>query len=121
MKIQNNKKDSSIKLIVIAGIAIVAIVGMIAFGDIVQPVKAQSTVTQNGNTSPQVVNISWPPTGWWTNGQQHAPLHTTVVIGMNNTVKWTNDGQNLEWITADNTNDRDFAKAAATRLKNQQK
>lgn len=111
MKIQNNKKGSNTKLLIIAGIAILSVVSMISFEKI-QSANGQNVVGQNSNTSPQVVTIQWPPTGWWTNGLQHAPLHTTVVIGVNNTIKWVNEDQRMEWITADNNDDQDFGKAA---------
>lgn len=111
MKMQNNKKGSSIKFLAIAGIAILSIAGVIGFEKI-QSANGQNVVVQNGNTSPQVVTIQWPPAGWWTNGQQHTPLNTTVVIGVNNTIRWVNGDQKMEWITADNNDDQDFGKAA---------
>ena len=112
MKTKNAKNDLNIKLLAIAGIGIVIVTGMVMLNEKIFPLaNAQNAITQSGNTSPQVTAIQWPPAGWWTNGQPHVPLHTTVVIGINNTVKWTNNGQKEEWITADNTSDPDFAKA----------
>lgn len=111
MKIQHNKKTPGIKLSIIAGIAIVAIVGTFVLNEkILQPADAQNAVIHGSNTSPQVVGVQWPPAG-----SDHSPApiqHITVIIGVNNTVQWTNEGEKGTWISANNMNDPDFAKAA---------
>ena len=111
MKIQHNKKTPGIKLSIIAGIAIVAIVGTFVLNEkILQPADAQNAVIHGSNTSPQVVGVQWPPAG-----SDHSPApiqHITVIIGVNNTVQWTNEGEKGTWISANNMNDPDFATAA---------
>lgn len=65
---------------------------------------AQENTVQNLDVSPHVIIVPWPP--------QPTTQHITVVIGVNNTIKWVKEGPRDDTITADNNNDPDFAKAA---------
>lgn len=66
--------------------------------------QTENNGTQFSNATPQTVVLHWPP--------QPAIQHVTIVIGVNNTIKWVKEGLKSDTITADNTNDPDFAKAA---------
>lgn len=116
MKIQNNKNAKNIPLLTIVVITAVIVGGVVALDEkIFEPANAQESVIASTNTSPQITTVQWPPavnTFNSPNIQQNPPQHITVVIGINNTVNWINTGKNLEWVSADNASDSDFAKAA---------
>lgn len=114
MKIQNDKKGvKNIKLLSIVVITTVIVGSIFAFDEkILEPANAQESTAQSSNTSPQVITEQWPPVGNALDMQHHTPQRITVVIGVNNTVEWINEGQQLAWLSADNASDPDFAKTA---------
>jgi hypothetical protein len=85
-------------------ITTIAFLGLIHLQVYAQTENMQNNGTQFSNNTSQTIVLQWPP--------QPAIQHITIVIGVNNTVKWVKEGLKDDTITADNNNDPDFAKAA---------